>query len=83
MFDNLESYKIMFSLIDLTTLNSQDTNAKVQELVDYVNKHKEKYSDIPNVAAICVYPPFVEYLKKNIKAQEVEIASVAADFPSS
>ena len=36
-----------------------------------------------SVAAICVYPLFVETVKQALTAQEVKIASVAGGFPSS
>ena len=39
--------------------------------------------DVPNVAAICTYPLFVETVKEALSAQEVKIASVAGGFPSS
>lgn len=39
--------------------------------------------DVPNVAAICTYPLFVETVKQALAAQDVKIASVAGGFPSS
>ena len=39
--------------------------------------------DVPNVAAICTYPIFVETVKQALTAQNVKIASVAGGFPSS
>lgn len=82
-YDNKDHYKIMFSLVDYTTLDVADTNKKVEKMVDYVNKFKENNPDMPNVAAMCVYPPFVSVVKKHLTAQNVGIASVAGSFPSS
>ena len=38
---------------------------------------------MPNVAAICTYPNFVETVKQALTAQEVKIAAVCGGFPSS
>lgn len=42
-----------------------------------------EFADVPNVAAICVYPPFVNLLKKELVDKNIQIASVCASFPSS
>lgn len=52
-------------------------------MVDTVNDFEGTRPDVPNVAAICVYPLFVETVKQALTAQEVKIASVAGGFPSS
>jgi deoxyribose-phosphate aldolase len=41
------------------------------------------YPEIPNVASICVYPPFVETVGLEIDATPLRITSVAGGFPSS
>lgn len=73
----------VFSLIDLTSLNSTDSVSKITALAGKVNNLQEKFPDLPNVAAICVFPNFVPLLKSLIKIEKVKIASVAASFPSS
>lgn len=77
-----ETLKTLFSLIDLTSLNSTDNLEKISGMLEKVNSFHKQYKNIPNVAAICVYPPFVNYLKQENKAA-VKIASVGAGFPSS
>ncbi|MBE3084613.1 MAG: deoxyribose-phosphate aldolase, partial [Bacteroidetes bacterium] len=42
-----------------------------------------RYSNIPNVAAICVYPNFVSVVKEKLTARNVKIAAVAGAFPTS
>eukprot|EP00828_Plagiopyla_frontata_P006714 TRINITY_DN12_c0_g1_i1.p2 TRINITY_DN12_c0_g1~~TRINITY_DN12_c0_g1_i1.p2 ORF type:complete len:332 (-),score=62.27 TRINITY_DN12_c0_g1_i1:72-1067(-) len=79
----VEHMKQIYSLIDLTTLNTSDKDESVQKLCDQINSHLEKYPNIPNVAAICVYPPFVKYAKEHINDKNFNIASVSACFPSS
>ena len=84
-FDSLytvENLKTNFSLIDLTTLNSTDTHARAKSFADNVNNFQNDF-DMPNVAAICVYPYQVPTLNENLKAEGVNIASVAGVFPSS
>ena len=72
----------IYGCVDLTTLNSLDTQQSVRQLVEKVNQF-EVTPNVPNVAAICVYPVFVETVKQFLTAQDVKIASVAAGFPSS
>ena len=72
----------IFNCIDLTSLNTDDTEDKILKLTQRVNKFSSNTS-IPNVAAICVYPTMVSTVKKNLKVPNVNIAAVAACFPSS
>lgn len=79
--NNKEVYKRIYSCIDLTSLNSTDTREDIWQLTEKVNDF-EGSSDIDNVAAICVYPSFVETVKEALTA-DAKIASVAGGFPSS
>ena len=78
-----EVLKKIHGCIDLTSLTSLDTKENIWKMVDSVNDYEGTRPDIPNVAAICVYPLFVETVKQALTAQDVKIASVAAGFPSS
>ena len=42
----------------------------------------DQYPDLPNVAAICVYPTMVPIAKKALTGTNINIASVATSFPS-
>jgi len=75
--------KNVFGLLDLTTLNSTDTKAKVKEMCLKVNGFKDKFPTFPNVAAVCVYPSLVSTVKSELSVKGIEIASVSAGFPSS
>lgn len=75
--------KLAFSCIDLTTLNSTDTQTKVAEFTSKVNNFNNDYPDMPNVAAICVYPNMVSVVEQTLDIPEVNIASVSGGFPSS
>ena len=76
-----EVYKRIYSCIDLTSLNATDTREEIWNFTERVN-HFEGASDVDNVAAICVYPNFVETVKEALTAN-VNIAAVAGGFPSS
>ncbi|MCL4117718.1 UNVERIFIED_CONTAM: hypothetical protein GTU68_002344 [Idotea baltica] len=39
-------------------------------------------SDLPTVAAVCVYPPFVGIARKELGDAKIHVASVATAFPS-
>ena len=78
-----EIFRNIFSLIDMTTLDVSDTNEKVLSIVSKVNKIPTKFTNLPNVAAICIYPAFVSLVKENLTAENVNIAAVGASFPAS
>lgn len=79
--DNREVYKRLYSCIDLTSLNATDTREDIWKFTEKVNG-QDGASDLANVAAICVYPNFIETVKEALTA-DVKIASVAGGFPSS
>lgn len=78
-----EVLKQIHGFIDLTSLTSIDTKESIWNLVEKVNDFEGTRPDIPNVAAICTYPLFVETVKQALTAQEVKIVAVAGGFPSS
>lgn len=69
--------------IDLTTLNTTDHKSHILHITGKVNSFSGRFTHIPNVAAICVYPNFVSVVKEKLTARNVRIASVAGGFPSS
>ena len=76
--------KRIHGCIDLTTLTSLDTKESVWDMVDkVVNSYEGTHPDVSNVAAVCVYPLFVDTVKQALTAQDVKIASVVGGFPSS
>lgn len=65
------------TLMDLTTLNDDDTDAKVIALC-----HQAK-SPAGNTAAICIYPRFIPIARKTLREQgtpDIRIATVT-NFP--
>lgn len=73
---------LALSMIDLTTLEGKDSSAKVRGLC-YKAKHlHDSIPNIPNVAAVCVYPTLVGVAKKELEGSNINVASVATAFPS-
>ncbi|HNW98635.1 MAG TPA: deoxyribose-phosphate aldolase [Bacteroidales bacterium] len=81
-YSSKEACKFALSIIDLTTLEGSDTDKKVIDLCTKAKSFCEKGKDIPNVAAVCVYPPFVKIAKQQLKETNINVASVAGAFPS-
>lgn len=77
-----EGLNLAISMIDLTTLEGNDTRGKVQQLCHKAMHPNDLYSDIPKVAAVCVYPSFVGIAKKALEGSGIRVASVATAFPS-
>ncbi len=73
----------ILNVIDLTSLNTTDNKSQIIHLTGKVNSFSGRFSNIPNVAAICVYPNFVSVVKEKLTVKNVKIASVAGAFPSS
>src|SRR4051812_19429629 len=70
------------SMVDLTTLEARDTAGKVKQLCQKALHPCDSLADIPNPAAICVYPNMVRVAKKALTGSDIKIAAVATAFPS-
>ena len=75
-------YKECFSMMDLTTLKTNDTPASVAKLVNKVNDFQLSRPEWPLPASICVYPNFASVVNEARKT-DFNITVVAACFPSS
>jgi deoxyribose-phosphate aldolase len=73
----------ILNLIDLTSLYTTDNRSNIIHFTGRVNSFSGRYSNIPNVAAICVYPNFVSVVKEKLSVKNIKIATVAGAFPSS
>jgi deoxyribose-phosphate aldolase len=73
----------ILNVIDLTSLNTSDNKSQIIHLTGKVNSFSGRFTNIPNVAAICVFPNFVPVVKEKLTVKNVKIASVAGAFPSS
>ncbi|MBE6241213.1 MAG: deoxyribose-phosphate aldolase [Bacteroidales bacterium] len=83
--DNVASekvYKDCFSMMDLTTLKTDDTPASVAKLVTKVNAFQQGYPEWPLPASVCVYSNFASVVARE-RACDFNITVVSACFPSS
>ncbi len=76
-------YKFLFNTIDLTTLKATDSPVSVSDFTEAVNRFEEEYPELPNVAAICVYPNFAQVVRAVLEVSSVDVACVSGGFPSS
>lgn len=75
-------YKECFSMMDLTTLKTDDTPASVCKLVGKVNAFQKDYPEWPLPASVCVYSNFAAVVAAERKC-DFNITVVSACFPSS
>lgn len=68
-------------MIDLTTLEGMDTPGKVLALCQKARTPMAG-SDVPSVAAVCVYPTMVSIAKRALEGTDIQVAAVATAFPS-
>lgn len=78
----VEALKLALSMIDITTLEGEDTEGKVAQLAYKASHVHEKYAGMPNCASVCVYPSMVKVAKKAVGNSGVLVASVSTAFPS-
>lgn len=82
--NNMEEVKkFLFNCIDLTTLNTTDSDESVMRFTEKVNRFDDEFPDLKNVAAICVYPNFAQVVKDTLEVEGINIACVSGGFPSS
>ena len=74
--------KKCFSMLDLTTLKSDDTPSSVSAFVEKVNSFAEDYPDWPLPASVCVYSNFASLVDK-VRRKDFHITVVSACFPTS
>ena len=74
--------KLALSMIDLTTLEGQDTPGKVRALCAKAKRPDPADPTAPMVAAVCVYPDLAHVAAVELKGSGVHVASVATAFPS-
>ena len=78
----VEALKLALSMIDLTTLEGQDTPGKVRQLCQKAIHLHDAMPGLPHVAAVCVYPTMVGVAREALEGHDINIASVATAFPS-
>ena len=74
--------KLAISMIDLTTLEGKDTRGKVVALCNKAIRPDPSDPTVPHVAAVCVYPTMVPFVKQALQGTNINVAAVATGFPS-
>jgi deoxyribose-phosphate aldolase len=69
-------------MVDLTTLEGQDTHGKVRALATKAMRPDPSDPTCPQTAAVCVYPDMVATAKEVLGNSGVHVAAVATAFPS-
>jgi deoxyribose-phosphate aldolase len=78
----VQALELAIRMMDLTTLEGQDTPGKIAALCSKAMRPDPVDPTIPSVAAVCVYPNLVEGAKARLHGSGVKVASVATAFPS-
>jgi deoxyribose-phosphate aldolase len=73
---------LAISMVDLTTLEGQDTPGKVRSLAAKAVHPDPSDPTCPSTAAVCVYGDLVATAKEAVKGSGVHVAAVATAFPS-
>ena len=84
--DNVTSPEVLkncMSLMDLTTLHTEDTPESVKKLVGKVNSFMKDFPEYPLPASVCVFPNFASVVRENLASSEVHVTAVAGCFPTS
>lgn len=75
-------YSFLYSCIDLTLLRSDTSKEQIYKFIENEVNIKDNIEELPDIAAVCVYPTFIAPLKEVITS-DVNLACVIGGFPHS
>jgi deoxyribose-phosphate aldolase len=78
----LKAAKFLLSVCDLTSLNDDDSEESIRLLCGRAVRPVNTRGDMPHVAAVCVFPKFIDIAREVLDGKPVRIATVAGAFPS-
>jgi deoxyribose-phosphate aldolase len=78
----LEGLKLAVSMMDLTTLEGNDTPGKIAFLCRKAMQPLDPRYQESSCAAVCVYPNLVRIARTFLRHSSVRVASVATAFPA-
>lgn len=78
-----EVKQFLLNSVELTTLQTTDSEDSVLKFVEKVNKFDDVYPELGHIATVCVYPNFARICAETLENEEIEIACVSGCFPSS
>jgi deoxyribose-phosphate aldolase len=76
-----EVMKKILGMLDLTSLEGSDTKEKAIELCRNA-RFSDRHSDLPDAAAVCLYPSLVSEARNELKGTGIRLAAVAGGFPA-
>ena len=71
-----------FACLELTSLNLTDNAANISAMIRKVNDFASAFPDMPEIAAVCVYPSMLKTVRETLTRQKVETVSVSGGFPA-
>jgi deoxyribose-phosphate aldolase len=77
-----QAIRMAIGMIDLTTLEGQDTPGKVRQLAAKAVCPSPTHPEVPSCAALCVYPALVPAARDGLAGTGVKVASVSTGFPA-
>jgi deoxyribose-phosphate aldolase len=77
-----QAIRMAIGMIDLTTLEGQDTPGKVRQLAAKAVCPSPAHPEVPSCAALCVYPARVPEARDALAGTGVKVASVSTGFPA-
>jgi deoxyribose-phosphate aldolase len=77
-----QGIRMAISMLDLTTLEGNDTPGKVRQLAAKAVCPSPEYPEVPSCAAVCVYPAMVGVAAEAVAGTGVKVASVTSGFPA-
>jgi deoxyribose-phosphate aldolase len=77
----LETARLLFSCMDLTSLEGIDNDQRISELCTRALNYRNDDPGIA-VAAVCLYMPFIYRAKSILEGSGIAVATVACGFPS-
>jgi deoxyribose-phosphate aldolase len=77
-----EWIRLASSLVDLTTLEGNDTASVVRALAAKARRPDPQAPELPACAAVCVYPALVAGARHALAGSDVRVASVTTGFPA-
>jgi len=78
----MSDLSLVVRCIDLTTLEGDDTSARIRSLCAKARRPDVANPMVGPVAAVCVYPAFVPVVAEILRGSQIATASVAGAFPS-
>ena len=79
---SFENLRLLYSVIDLTSLTITDNEGKIKAICTKINEFGQSYPEYPNVAGLCVFPSFVSCAVHHLRIPNVKVVAVDGAFPT-